>query len=409
MSKTLLVPPTIPDKYEIVPIHASDIASFMRCRRYWSWSSPARNNLRRKVGLFGINLNLWFGSGVHYALEHYYNPVLKRDPVESFSTWFDMQWTGGFVPAGSSLEEQTYDLEPIHTDNGMIVQGLRDLLPDPFEDEFLDFRDLGIGMMTFYKDYAERNDDFEVIAAESQFSIPLEFEAIDIREQSPNYQKKLEVHLRGKRDAILFYPERKDPRMQYGIHDYKTASKVDEDYFLKLENDAQCTTYVVASIKEAEMHDLPWTNVQDVLYSALRKVYPKPPTITTRGFPSLDRSKESTTAQMFSETVKELGLVDWFHNDEKAQGYYDYLLEEGDRVFIQRDHAIRNSHQIKVAYSELQMVAKEMLDPNVNIYKHPSGMNYCTRCAFRSPCLAHDDGSDWQGMLSDGYELNKDR
>lgn len=432
MSSKLLAPPPIPDKYEIIPVHQSDIASFLRCRRYWSWSSPARNNLRRRVELHGIKPELWFGTGIHYALERKYNPALQRDPVETFQQWWDYQWNGGIVPW--DIVETSYDAQPklvnqasragivsaIEAGSGYPedledmpelweIRGLRDLLPDPDEDEFVELRELGLGMLEFYKTYAARNDDFEVVAAESMFSIPLEFEAIDVREESPNHGKKLEVHLRGKRDAILYYPDRKDPRTQYGIMDHKTAGRVDEDYFLKLENDPQCTTYIVASIKEAEANDLPWTTISDVLYQALRKVYPKPPTITTRGFPSLDRSKESTTAQMFAESVRELGLADWFHDDPKAQGYYEYLLEEGDRVFIQRDHAIRNPHQIKVAYKELQMIAQEMLDPNVNIYKHPSGMSYCTRCQFRLPCLALDDGADWQEMLVQDFELNRGR
>jgi hypothetical protein len=112
---------------------------------------------------------------------------------------------------------------------------------------------------------------------------------------------------------------------------------------------------------------------------------------------------------MFSDAVKEMGLIDWFHNDAKAQGYYEYLVEEGEEVFIQRKHAVRSPHEIKVAYEELQAVAKEMLDPNLVAYKHPSGLPYCIRCAFRVPCLAKDSGDDWHEMLVQGYEQNRGR
>jgi len=399
----------IPNKYDIIPVHASDIASFMRCRRYWNWSSPTRSNLRRTVELNGINVNLWFGNGIHYALEHYYNPILKRDPVETFKTWFAMQWHGGEIGKDDDMLDQVYDPYPKETPLGWEVRGLQDLLPRGDEEEFADFLTLGVGMMEFYKTYAADNDDFEVVAAESKFSVPLEFESVDIREESPNYGKKIEVHLRGKRDAIVFYPERKDPRWQSGIMDHKTAAKVDEDYFLKLENDPQCTTYIVASVYEARTFDYPWTDIRDVLYNTLRKVYPKPPTILKSGFPSINRQEESTTAKMFVDCVKDVGLIDWFHEDPKAQAYYEYLIEKGDKVFIQREPATRNPHQIAVAYRELQDVAQEMLDPNTKLYKHPSGMSYCTRCQFRTPCLAMDDGSDWQEMLVQGYEQNRGR
>ena len=412
MTQTLYTLPELPHKHDIIPIHASDISSFLTCRRRWDWTSPSRNNLTRKVQLYGVNPNLWFGTGIHYALERFYSPILRRDPVEVFSTWFAMQWEGGFIPVGEDEHlqlEQSYDLEPVALDNGWQVRGLRDLLPSPDEEEWLGYRELGIGMMEFYKDYAERNDDFEVIAAESNFSIPLGFTAVDIREESHNYGKKIEVHLRGKRDAILYYPDRKDPNKQYGIHDYKTKSIIDDNWKESLANDPQATTYIVASIKEAEQYGLPWTNIQDVLFTALRKVHPKPPTITTRGFPSLNRNDESCTAPMFMDTVVNMGLEDWYHNDLKAQGYYEYLLENGDKTFIEREPATRNPHQIKVAFDELVMVAKEMVDPMVNTYKHPSGSFTCTKCSFRAPCLAKDDGSDWKEMLVQGYELNRDR
>jgi hypothetical protein len=112
---------------------------------------------------------------------------------------------------------------------------------------------------------------------------------------------------------------------------------------------------------------------------------------------------------MFMDTVVDMGLEDWYHNDLKAQGYYEYLLENGDKTFIEREPATRNPHQIKVAFDELVMVAKEMVDPMVNTYKHPSGSFTCTKCSFRAPCLAKDDGSDWKEMLVQGYELNRDR
>lgn len=413
MTEILAVPPTIPSKYEIIPIHASDISAFKQCRRKWDWSSPTRTNLRRKVRFFGLNPNLWYGGGIHYALEKYYNPVLQRDPVETFQTWFKLQWEGG-VLAPNELD-LSYDPDPVKISGngkgaapGWRVEGLRDLLPSPDEEEFMGYKELGIGMMNFYKEYAAREDDFEVVAAESTFSIPLGFERIDMREESPNYGELLEVHARGKRDAIVHWPDRKDPRTQYGIFDHKTASKVDEDYFESLENDPQFSTYIWASVTEAKLHDLPWTQIEEVVCNALRKVYPKPPTITTRGFPSLNRSEESTTAQMFSDAVESLGLVDWHHDDPKAQAYYEYLLEEGDKVFIQRDKAHRNAQEIQTTGEEIKMVAMDMLD-EPRIYKSPSRLGYCTKCTFRAPCLAKDDGSDWKGMLNEDFEMNPGR
>jgi hypothetical protein len=420
----IIKPPTPPSKWDIIPIHASDIGAFKRCRRYWDWSSPSRTNLRRKVHIFGINVPLWYGTGIHWSLEQYYNPEIRRDPVEAWLWWFELQWNGGVVYEDEL--DLSYDLHPqvvighppstfpdAASDTALAelppyrykVRGLRELHPDPNIDEFMELRELGRGMMTFYREYAEREDDFTVVSAESVFSIPLGFDAVDRREDSPNYGKSLEVHARGKRDAII----QRISNGKFGIYDHKTAAKIGEDYFTQLENNPQFSTYMWASMEEARIHDLPWKKVEWVCCNALRKVAPTPPHITTRGFPSLDRSKEGATAQMFMDLIKsDPALQLWYDHDTKAQDYYEYLLTEGDKMFIQRDYAYRNDSEIKATGEHIRMVAREMVSEPF-IYPNPSSDFLCIKCQFRGPCLAADDGSDWKGLLADGYESNRDR
>lgn len=393
-----------PDKYDIIPIHASDINSYMRCRRYWNWTSPSRQNLRRRVDIHGVNTNLWFGTGIHYALEMYYHPVLKRDPVEAFRTWYTYQWEGGRVTKDwldLIADNKPTAIAMTSGESLYQVRGLRDILPDADHEEFAGFLDLGIGMLTFFKDYAERNDNFDVVAAESSFSIPLGFEAIDYREQSPNFGKLLEVHARGKRDAILRYHD----TGKFGVTDYKTAGVFDESIDSKLETDPQCSTYIWATQQE----DAEWSDVDNVLYQVLRKVYPSPPTVLTSGLPSVARSTESTTAALFEQYIRERDLLAWFEGNQKAQAYYTWLLELGDANFIQRKYAYRNPAEVKATGEHIKMVAREMVDINTQIYPRYTGDYNCTRCAFRVPCISMQDGSDYQAIIDDGYERNKDR
>jgi len=417
----IVTKPELPGKYDIIPIHASDIAAFKRCRRYWDWSSPTRTNLRRKVHIYGINFPLWFGSGIHYALEMYYDPILQRDPVEAFITWFTYQWEGGVVT--EDWLERTYDINPVKiADNGVSIdvatmtaieysqplyriQGLRDLHPDPDEEEFFTHKELGIGMMNFYKEYAPKHDSFRVIASESSFSVPLGFEEIDRREESPNYGKRIEVHARGKRDAVIQDLETE----QFGIFDHKSKTKIDDAYFASLEKDEQVTNYMWASQVEAEVYGLPYTTISYVIHQALRKAYPKPPTPLSNSTPSLNRSEESTTAEMFEKYVRDNGLVPWFEGTPKAQAYYNYLVEKGDEQFIVRNRVYRNTAELHNQGEHIKAVAREMLDPNVAVYPHPTGDYLCINCGFRAPCIAKDDGSDYEYIIKDGYELNRDR
>jgi hypothetical protein len=349
----------------------------------------------------------------------YYHPVLKRDPVEAFETWFKYQWEGGVVT--QDWLERLYDVKPvekvfeedhIHHERAWTVRGLRDLHPDPDHEEYMAFRELGIGMMTFYREYAPKNDDFVIISPECKFSVPLVdpdtgkiMQRVDLREQSPNYGMALEVHARGQRDAIYYRPSAD----KYGIIDHKTAAVIGDDYFDKLETDPQCSTYIWASQMEAHMYDLPYGDVDEVLYQALRKKVPTEPTPLKNGTPSLNRTEESTTAEMFEAYVRSENLTVWFEDNAKAQGYYTWLLETGDENFIVRRYAYRNKAMVDNTGKQLAMVAKEMLNPNLDIYPNYTSDFRCTRCAFRAPCVAEQDGSGAGYMLDNGYERNRGR
>ncbi len=398
-------PPQVPSKWDVIPIHASDVASFLRCRRYWSWSSPARLNLRRRVDIAGINFPLWYGSGIHYCLEKYYDPFLPRDLHESWRTWYEVQMNGGVIT--EEWLERTYDNHPQPLEGGKwLIRGLKELHPDPIMEDFEYHDDLAMGMLSFYKEYAAREDRFIVVAAESVFSVPLGFESIDTREDSPNYGKKLEVHARGKRDGILYNPIND----LFGLIDHKTAAAVDEEYFTKLEMDPQCKTYTWAGQEEARIHDLPYKKIHGVVYNVLAKKYPKSPTVLRDGVsPSINRKEESTTAELFMQYVMDAGIKELYDIDTKWQAYYNWLAQLGDKQYIWREIALYNQHEIQAHGNHLRMIAKEMLNPDLQIYPTPSGNWLCTKCQFRAPCLAKDDGSDYVYMLADGYEENKGR
>lgn len=444
-NKTVWQQPDIPSKWDIIPIHNSDRAAFRRCRRYWDWSSPSRNNLTVRADIHGINLPMFFGTGIHYALEQFYQPGFRRDPVEVFKTWFNIQWRGGTVT--EDWLDKVYDLKPKslgqshHPDCPMTnvreedrtactchslenelglggrdpelftVRGLEDILPDPDHNEWEDLLDLGIGMLEYYKQYSEINDDFEVIVAEHDFSVPIwDFDnncilrAVDRRLDSPNYGKELEVHARGRQDGIWVRPNGK-----LGIIDHKTASRWGEDELVKLESDEQTTHYLWAAEVEAQYYDLPHKGqaLEEVIYNVLRKVYPKPPTELRNGMFSTDRQNESTTYPL---------LMEWINShmpgvplNEKQKGYIEYLKEIGDENFIIRKFVRRNRHQLRNAGHRLYLETLDMLSPKLRIYPNISNSFKCLGCAFRAPCMAKEDGGDWEELIRVNYTVNKDR
>jgi hypothetical protein len=423
-------PPEIPGKYDIIPIHSSDRAAFKRCRRYWDWSSPARHNLRLRADVHGVNIPLAFGTFVHYALEKYYTPGLRRDPVEAFQYIFDIAWRGGTVTRDEV--ELSYDLAPKLTrmadrDSDPVMQaiidieaptlysvrGLEDIIPSPDHEEWDELRHLGVEMMTYYKQYAEINDDFTVLVAEHQFSVPIwDYEnnrilrAVDIREQSPNYGKSLEVHARGRMDEIYA-----KPNGRLGILENKTAQRWGEEELRKLETDEQCTNYLYCAEIEAKYYDLPNAGepMEEITYNVLRKAYPKPPTQLKNGRFSTDRQNESTTYELLTAFINYHLPPNVFPLTERESNYVSYIRDVGDEQFIVRKNVLRNRHQLENNGKRLYMEAMDMLNPEVRIYPNISNSYQCLNCQFRGPCIAKEDGGDWKFLIEENYARNVGR
>jgi hypothetical protein len=405
-------PPPIPSKYDIIPIHASDRGAFKRCRRKWDWSSPMRNNLVPRVDMQGVTMPLWFGSGIHYSLAQYYSPALKRDPVETFTWWWDVQMNGGILREDQM--DLTYDRQPqeivrskgnwvLDVEKVYKVRGLYDLLPTDNFEVYEEHRELGLGMLTYYKDYAEREDNFAVICEEHTFSIPiLDPDGNVLTAVDPRDGKVKEVHIRGTQDAIIQDLE----TAQFGIMEHKSAISIDENYHRKLEKDEQCTTYMYAAEREADIYGLEYDTISFTLYNAIRKAFPRYPTPLKSGLFSVDRQKESTTYPMLMEYIERNGLQPIVEADEKLTAYVDYVKEAGDKQFIERTPVRRNRAEIKSCGDRIYMEAMDMLDPEVRIYPNPTGDWSCLGCIFRAPCIAADDGTDPRMLINDNFVTN---
>lgn len=433
--------PPAPSKWDIIPIHTSDRGTFKDCRRRWDWSSPARLNLTRKVRIYGITWPLFFGTAIHFALEQYYNPVLNEDPVVEFDFFMDLHWKGGIVSEEDLDKYGLTDREPRLLSNGSYnVEGLIDLLPDADPGQWDEFVELGRGMLNFYKTYAEKSDNFTTIAVEHNFSVPIldpstgkALYMVDTRVEpegwAPDFslenqygplmqmshiqlglQKSSavvkQVHARGKIDKVI-----QDNRTgQFGLHDYKTVGRAwDDNDFKFLELDEQVTTYMWAGEREAAMYGLEYKSLDFIVYESIRKGYPKPPTRLKSGEPSIARSTETTTAEMFAQYISDNGLDIVYQADSKMQSYYAYLLEEGDKQFIERKPVYRNAAQKRNCGNRIFLEAQDMLDSNVRIYPNPTKNWNCLNCAFRSPCVMAEQGADFIGILSDSYHGNYDR
>jgi hypothetical protein len=363
-----------------IPIHTSDRAAFKRCRRRWNWTSPMRENLIPKRKQHGVVFPLWFGTGIHAALEWYYLNIPYTDgdlrPSEFFEDWYNNEV--------DVLNQEAPDWYIEHLDE----------LEEHFQ--------LGIGMLDNYVEYAKQHDNFVVMRAEEDFAVDLGFSEYDRRAGLIK-----PVKYAGRQDLII-----KDLETgRYGIMDHKTASQMGEDYFDKLDMDEQCTSYLWAASRDHALLKLTdGVAPSFVYYNVLRKAVPKPPTETYNGSRlSISRSAESTTYDMWQAALIAKGLVgSAWHQKEDVQNYERYLKEVGWEQFFVRKLVLRNPHEIMSIGNQIQLEAHDMLDMP-SIYPNPSESWYCLKCPFRGPCLATNDGSDVDYMIKENFEPNTDR
>lgn len=85
---------------------------------------------------------------------------------------------------------------------------------------------------------------------------------------------------------------------------------------------------------------------------------------------------------------------------------YNELRCHGDPAF-RRTLVARSDTELANFGSRLAVVATEMADPGVTPDPYPTP-EHCSACAFRRPCLAMNEGSDVEAILSGDYKLRPD-
>ena len=69
---------------------------------------------------------------------------------------------------------------------------------------------------------------------------------------------------------------------------------------------------------------------------------------------------------------------------------------------FRRTHIARSQSEMEVHRRRLAREALDMVDPDVHLYPSPSRRN-CTDCQYRPPCVAMEEGTDVEVVLSGAY------
>lgn len=325
-------------------VHTSDRINFKRCRRKWDMTSPLRQNLRAKSE---SSMPLWFGSGVHYALEDYHGYNRFGSPVEALRAYY-RAFVKGRLPLPSEAEET--------------------------------IEDLGVKMMEYYLDWESRNEKFETVwvdgvpQVEVQFEYPLEdFEG--------------DVRYKGTLDRVM-----RDKFGRLWVRDYKTAAQFDTN---KLETDPQVTAYLLFA---SQLYD---EEFEGMAYLQLKKAYPLPPKTLATGGLSMNKA-QNTTSRMYIKALREM------FGDKIPSKYALFVKElqfkeanEGDR-FILSTYVRRSDSALSAEFFKIHEELGEMLNPDLPLYPNPTRDCFWD-CPVRTVCIAMDEGGDHEQLLAENY------
>lgn len=335
----------------------SDISSFKRCRRQWYWSSKHGLNLRPRKP----STALYLGKSIHKALEEHYDPASEINPLAVYNNW---------------CEERRQEIE--EENEGLF----------PEEEEELDEEEeLGRDMLRHYLSWAEDEDEHwfdEVIDTEIEFELPI---------PTPKGNRSHGT-VRGRFDGLV-----RDQAGRVWVKEFKTASRIQTDH---LQLDEQSVTYCWAA------QELYGEEVQGLIYTYLLKKRPGTPNTTKSG--KLSRRKiKSTYDHMRNAIIEHHG-----GDDQVPWSYYSDLMqhykEQDSNPFFQRERIRKNQYEIEDIQKRIYQVYRQMRSASNDedlIYPEPQ-KQICSWCRFKDPCLAKNDGSDYEWLLENEY-VERDR
>lgn len=347
-----------------LPIHTSDRIAYKNCRRRWNFSSKLRMNLAPINYVSPLDL----GTGVHRGLELYYNP----------ETWYWHKNTeqrsillltciSGFKES-MRMAKSRYEAAkgPMNEEMATIYQA--DL-------------ELGEGMLWNYFSWAPSKDNFKPIYVEQGFEVPIQGLAANL------VPVGFIAVYRGRLDLLL-----QDEYGKYWILDHKTTARWANTDFLEL--DEQCGSYCWA------LQNILGIRIEGVIYNELYKQVPSAPKKLSRMYKgrwfSTSKSEGHSYDLYYKTLIKEYGKI--------PDNYVEYLeyLKDQPTDFFRRTVIYRSETELENLGNQISLEAAEMLDPHTSIYPNPSRYG-CSFCAFRTPCLALNDGTDVEFILKENY------
>ena len=364
-------------------IRTSDRRTFRRCLRKWDFQSSLRGNWQH-IGT-EQNINFWFGSAIHFAMEDYHGENKFGDPRKAFWAYYQA-FPASELPMGAEAHYElgmamlSYYLTWYKRHND--VTGFETALVDPETHQL-------------YNPYQVKKTDRMEYAVEQSFILPLNiYVAVDandnIRKAFFNVQDPscisftyngvecdiVPICYHGTMDRIVC-----DKYGRYWILDYKTAKGADTN---KLDTDDQISAYLWAFEK--------WFGIKPYgfIYLQLTKEAVQEPKRLKNGELSVDKKQKTTYSLLKQEIINDYGTVN--AAPDKLIQFLNHMASiespEGDR-FIRWDFVKRTPEQIRSTEEHIMGELRHMLWDDLYCYPNPT-RDCIWDCPCRDLCLALD-------------------
>lgn len=319
-----------------IEIHVTERDTFKFCRRQWKYAY--QENLHPAEEYKGA---LWIGKGTHYALAEYYKT--GRDPIDGFREWLR-----------TKVDPDEFMM--LYDDQQQALEGTVVLIEE---------------MLTGYMDFAQKHDDFKVVAVEFPIRVRIP--------GSPAY-------LVGTLDMVV------QRAGKLWVVDHKTyQSFVTAE---QLQKDDQMKAYLW----------LLWQKTGKVpagaIYNQFRKKIPATPLLLKNG-KALSKDKSiDTTAERYRRAIKGYGF-------EEAD-YTDLLAYLEGNEFFRREEVAHTKTSLANFTTQLTAEMQDMCNPKAPIY--PYIKRDCSwGCSYKMLCDSDDEGGDTQSLKNFHYFVQKGR
>lgn len=348
----------------------SERAAFKKCRHRWQWTYlEGRQAIEAGKALR-------FGDLVHRSLEPYYKKGRRRGPHPA--TTFERL----YHEEAKALGEQGFDVFS--------------------DDKWESALDLGIGMLNGYVDkYAEHDKEFEVIASEQTFQLP-----VTVRENpltGERLKRPFTFIVVGTFDGVW----RRLSTKRLLFKEFKTATAINLDGLALDEQAGLYWTYGPKALRLAKLLG-PKQLPGEIMYTFLRKAIPDPDAHYNEYGHKLNKpSKEALLndfadrgkvpkSKLVDDMIAEIGDRAWLLGEVSKVQPSAYF----ERTPVYRDQTDRERVHARVVAEALDILAAR--DGKLPLYKNPGPLHMpnCRGCDVRDACEVHETGGDWAPVLA---------